>query len=63
MNGKFGSHDFYNHPRHRFPSPLVIVGAAFALSLILAAVWAQSNNAALYRAEQMAEGQEGATGP
>ena len=55
--------DFYGHGHRRPPSLLVIVGAAFALSLLGAAWWADSNSGATWRAEQVADQQEGETGP
>lgn len=55
--------DFYGHPRRLRLSPWLYVPALGLLSIALAALWADTNHAATWRANGIAEQQAGKLSP
>lgn len=57
------NHDFFDHPHRPRLSPWLYLPAVLILSLAIAAWWADTNSAATWRANGLAEQQSGRTGP
>lgn len=58
-----GMRDFYGHPPEPKFSPWLLVPLVAAISIVATFLWADSQYAAIYKAQAMAEKQMGKTTP